>query len=67
MDLKRVFVLIDVRHGIKPSDKETLTLLDEAADQKFVPTKADKPAATELSAAQTENRQPSCQKHASIR
>src|SRR5215813_11520059 len=30
-ELKRVFLLIDARHGIKPNDKETMELLDEAA------------------------------------
>ena len=50
-ELKRVFVLIDARHGIKPNDKETMTLLDEAAvSYQVVLTKADKPKATELTA-----------------
>jgi GTP-binding protein len=48
-ELKRVFLLIDARHGIKPSDKETMTLLDEAAvSYQVVLTKADKPKAAEL-------------------
>jgi len=48
-ELKRVFLLIDARHGIKPNDKETMTLLDEAAvSYQVVLTKADKPKATEL-------------------
>ena len=47
-ELKRVFVLIDARHGIKPNDKETMTLLDEAAvSYQVVLTKADKPKATD--------------------
>jgi GTP-binding protein len=48
-ELKRVFVLIDARHGIKPNDKETMGLLDEAAvSYQAVLTKADKPKKTEL-------------------
>ncbi|MGH6736938.1 MAG: ribosome biogenesis GTP-binding protein YihA/YsxC [Methyloceanibacter sp.] len=47
--LKRVFLLIDARHGIKPNDRETMTLLDEAAvSYQAVLTKADKPKASEL-------------------
>jgi len=50
-ELKRVFLLIDARHGIKPNDKETMTLLYEAAvSYQVVLTKADKPKATELAA-----------------
>src|SRR4029079_19011935 len=49
--LKRVFLLIDARHGIKPNDRETMTLLDEAAvSYQAVLTKADKPKAAELAA-----------------
>ncbi|MEM9357525.1 MAG: ribosome biogenesis GTP-binding protein YihA/YsxC, partial [Pseudomonadota bacterium] len=29
--LRRVFVLVDARHGLKPIDREIFTLLDEAA------------------------------------
>ena len=48
-ELKRVFLLIDARHGIKPNDKETMKLLDEAAvSYQVVLTKADKPKAAEL-------------------
>ena len=48
-ELKRVFLLIDARHGLKPNDKETMTLLDEAAvSYQAVLTKADKPKKTEL-------------------
>jgi GTP-binding protein len=48
-ELKRVFLLIDARHGIKPNDKETMKLLDEAAvSYQVVLTKADKPKASEL-------------------
>jgi GTP-binding protein len=50
-ELKRVFLLIDARHGIKPNDRETMTLLDEAAvSYQAVLTKADKPKASELEA-----------------
>ncbi|HTP37205.1 MAG TPA: ribosome biogenesis GTP-binding protein YihA/YsxC [Methyloceanibacter sp.] len=50
-ELRRVFLLIDARHGIKPNDKETMTLLDEAAvSYQVVLTKADKPKASELAA-----------------
>ena len=50
-ELKRVFLLIDARHGIKPNDKETMALMDEAAvSYQVVLTKADKPKATELAA-----------------
>jgi GTP-binding protein len=52
-ELKRVFLLIDARHGIKPNDKETMKLLDEAAvSYQVVLTKADKPKASELAAVQ---------------
>jgi GTP-binding protein len=48
-ELKRVFLLIDARHGIKANDKETMKLLDEAAvSYQVVLTKADKPKASEL-------------------
>lgn len=41
--LRRAFVLIDMRHGIKPVDDEILTLLDRAAVPfQTVLTKADK-------------------------
>jgi GTP-binding protein len=52
-ELKRVFLLIDARHGIKPNDKETMKLLDEAAvSYQVVLTKADKPKAAELTEVQ---------------
>ncbi len=52
-ELKRVFLLIDARHGLKPNDKETMTLLDGAAvSYQVVLTKADKPKASELAAIQ---------------
>ena len=50
-ELKRVFLLIDARHGIKANDEETMKLLDEAAvSYQVVLTKADKPKASELEA-----------------
>ncbi len=48
VNLARVFVLIDARHGIKPVDEEILDLLDQAAvSYAIVLTKADqvKPSA----------------------
>ena len=53
--LRRVCVLVDSRHGIKDLDRETMTLLDQAAVvYQLVLTKADKvkpPARAELLAA----------------
>jgi GTP-binding protein len=47
--LKRAFVLIDSRHGIKPVDLEIMDMLDGAAvSYHVVLTKADKIKATEL-------------------
>ena len=41
--LKRVFLLVDARHGIKPIDREIMELLDEAAvSYQVVLTKSDK-------------------------
>jgi len=41
--LKRVYVLIDARHGIKPIDEEVMALLDKAAvSYQLVLTKIDK-------------------------
>ncbi|MCB2126809.1 MAG: YihA family ribosome biogenesis GTP-binding protein [Rhodobacteraceae bacterium] len=46
--LRRAFVLIDMRHGIKPVDEEILTLLDRSAVPfQAVLTKADKVQAAE--------------------
>lgn len=43
VQLKRVYVLIDSRHGLKPLDLKTLDLLDEAAvSYQIVLTKIDK-------------------------
>ena len=47
--LRRAFVLIDARHGIKPVDDEILSLLDSAAVTfQVVLTKADKVKAKDL-------------------
>ncbi len=47
--LRRVFLLIDARHGIKDSDGPTLALMDTAAvSYQVVLTKADKVKASEL-------------------
>lgn len=49
--LKRVFLLIDSRHGLKPPDRETMELLDEVAvSYQIVLTKADKPSRSQLEA-----------------
>jgi len=49
--LKRTFVLIDSRHGIKATDKDVLTMLDKAAvSYRIVMTKADKVKSAELEA-----------------
>jgi GTP-binding protein len=49
VQLKRVMLLIDARHGIKPSDREIMTLLDQAAvSYQGVLTKADKPKRGDL-------------------
>jgi len=50
-ELKRVFLLIDARHGLKESDRDIMTLMDEAAvSYQGVLTKADKPKAGDLAA-----------------
>lgn len=47
--LKRTFVLIDSRHGIKPVDEEVMEMLDKAAvSYRIVLTKADKVKQEEL-------------------
>lgn len=56
--LKRVYVLIDSRHGIKKNDEDVLTLLDKAAvSYQIVLTKTDKikpPAVVKLLAETSE-------------
>jgi len=47
--LKRAFVLIDSRHGIKTVDEEIMTMLDDAAvSYRIVMTKTDKVKTAEL-------------------
>ena len=47
--LKRTLVLIDSRHGLKPVDRDVMTMLDEAAvSYHLVLTKADKVKPTAL-------------------
>lgn len=56
VNLRRVYVLIDARHGIKANDKEALDVLDKAAvSYQIVLTKCDKekPAALEAVIAAT--------------
>ena len=49
--LRRAFVLVDARHGVKPVDAEIMALLDRAAVTfQVVLTKADKPGAAALAA-----------------
>jgi len=51
VNLARVFVLIDARHGIKPVDEEILDLLDKAAvSYAIVLTKADQVKPSEFGA-----------------
>jgi GTP-binding protein len=56
--LRRAFVLIDARHGIKPVDEEIMSLLDSAAVTfQCVLTKADKVKAKDREAVLTQVRQ----------
>jgi GTP-binding protein len=49
--LKRTFVLVDARHGIKEVDREVMKMLDAAAvSYRIVLTKTDKIKASELAA-----------------
>lgn len=51
-NLRRVFVLIDSRHGPRPADRETMALLDAAAvGFQVVMTKIDKPRGGEAARA----------------
>jgi GTP-binding protein len=51
-NLRRVFLLIDGRHGVKSADLEIMVLLGRAAVTfQTVMTKADKPSARDLAAA----------------
>lgn len=48
-NLRRAFVLVDARHGVKPVDEEIMTLLDRSAVTfQCVMTKIDKPSKTDL-------------------
>jgi GTP-binding protein len=48
-NLRRVLILIDARHGLKPKDEATMTALDEAAvSYQTVLTKVDKVSAAAL-------------------
>ncbi len=48
-NLRRVMLLIDGRHGIKPNDKEVMEMMDTAAvSYQVVLTKCDKPKADEF-------------------
>lgn len=54
VQLRRVYVLIDSRHGVKPIDVEIMTLLDESAvSYQAVLTKTDKLKPGELAAVET--------------
>ena len=56
-NLRRVFVLVDARHGPKPIDLATLDQLDEAAvSYQVVLTKADKLKPADLAAAEAATR-----------
>ncbi len=47
--LRTVFILIDARHGLKDSDEELMTMLDEAAvSYRIILTKCDKSKKSEL-------------------
>jgi GTP-binding protein len=51
--LKRVILLIDGRHGLKPDDKDVMDALDKAAvSYQLVLTKVDKVKPTEIAATQ---------------
>ena len=55
--LKRVILLIDGRHGLKPDDKDVMDALDKAAvAYQLVLTKADKVKQTEVAATVTATR-----------
>jgi len=49
--LRRVLLLVDSRHGLKPVDRTVMTMLDTAAvNYQVVLTKADKPASRAVTA-----------------
>ncbi len=50
-NLRQVFILIDGRHGLKDSDEELMTMLDEAAvSYRLILTKCDKSKKAEVEA-----------------
>ena len=56
--LRRVFLLIDGRHGAKDVDEDIMALLDRSAVTfQVVITKADKPSASDLEAALVRTRE----------
>jgi GTP-binding protein len=56
-NLRRVYVLVDARHGLKDSDVEAMKLLDKAAvSYQVVLTKADKMKPAELARVEDETR-----------
>ena len=51
VNLRRVFILVDSRHGLKSSDEETMAMLNQAAvPYQVVLTKADKPHSSGVAA-----------------
>jgi GTP-binding protein len=54
-NLRRVYLLVDARHGVKDNDDEAMKVLDKAAvSYQVVMTKADKVKPTELARARDE-------------
>ena len=54
-NLRRVYVLVDARHGLKPNDEAVMDTLDKAAvSYQLVLTKADKVKPSELAARERE-------------
>jgi len=63
--LKRVILLIDARHGLKPSDAEIMDALDLAAvNYQIVLTKADKLKTSEITQAEIAARTAIAKRHA---
>ncbi len=63
--LRTVLLLIDSRHGVKPIDREMMTLLDESGvAYRLVLTKADKVNAQELQIARTSAQLAGCDQSA---
>ncbi len=66
-DLKRVYLLIDSRHGLKPPDLDAMSALDEAAvSYQLVLTKADKLKANEVQAVVAASRQATAKRPAAF-